>query len=378
MSQPRSEHSRAERNETIERLPRARLAPAGATGFDAARWVRWAAGIALALSAAWWLWSWRRPLPEPQVDKPDPPPSGQVAGLPETPSIQQRDRLLASLTERGNLFAPDRQLWEHERIAEAEEGNAESSEDATQKDGDDQASADEQDDDVATAAPRRGEQIDIDRLDITSKEDMTVAVRKKVEDLRLRGVYRSEQGPAALISDRKAKHRSRSRIYRPGETFDEGEWRVLAIDTEGDRVILRQADVNVELRMHEPIDGATIVSSEAEASDDQPAPIVQTASPEQVRRELTQAGVDEKEIDALLRLARGESDEPQVAQSPDEKDSEKTRGDDRAALSDAESIPDAPEGFSELLKMMASGDGPGGGDAEQPASSEGDGGEEKE
>jgi len=338
-----------------ERLPRARLAPAGPPGFSPVRWAGRAAGLALLLALAWWTWSWRQPLPEPQINAPDPPPSAEIALFPEPPSIEQRDQLLASLLEQGNLFAPDRQPWKRDRLAEADQ--TETNKPQSENSQADQTESDSPPtEDAPALAGKPGEPIDIDRIAITPKEKTSVAIRQEMEHLRLRGVYRTDAGPAALISDRRGKHRDRSHIYRPGEAFDEGRWRVLAIDIEQGRVILQRAGVNVQLQMHETLQGATVASASSGGNETRkPTPRVVQATPEDIRRELLEAGVEQSEIEALLQLAQRDSETTQSANKPDQ--AKKTA---RDALTDAASIPQAPEGFAELLKMMASGAGPGG------------------
>ncbi len=324
-------------------LPAARLRRAGVTGADASTWAMRAGAAALLFGVAVASWAMLRPLPSPKLDE-----STAVTRIPRNAaplvSLADRESLLADVAGAGNIFAPDREPW-RQAVAQRPGTSSETDPEDTASSEDDPATVAAN---LAAANAKPGAATSLTPFDaIPITESPPVAIQKDLKDLRLRGVYRTKSGPVALIGNVKDQNKNGAKPRRVGETFGEEEWAVLAIDDIGKRVILSRADLNVQLAMYTLAAEAAQVTTQANGSAIpvlKPSVIVMSMTPEQLRRELTEAGVSPAEIEELLALAAQE-DAPVVA----------------AATEDAapEAIPAAPDGLAELLKMMSTNSGPG-------------------
>jgi len=288
------------------RLPRRRLRPGGPDAGGAATWAARAGYAAAALGAGWLGLVVVSPLPTPNAEE-----APRLPALPSLPredaSLEQRQRILASLTSE-NVFRPDRTFWTRAPTAPT-------ADDATPPPS--VASAEEPtstDDAAPLAAESAGGTIDYDSIPIRALGQLSPAVNKKVRELILRGVYATQGEPVAMIGTVAEQATRGAAPRRVGDRFDDGAWRVLAIDAKRGRVILeRTGEVNVELRLYPddayepswPRGEVAAADSGPEASgavaEDEPADA--SARLEQIRRELESAGVDPEAIDETLTLA---------------------------------------------------------------------------
>jgi len=308
------------------------------------------------LGAAMWAWALWRPLPPPETEPVASPPRLD-ARTPRDATLDERERVLASLNRSGNVFAPDRQPWEEEASTVADaQSKAEENGGAESGPGSD---SDAMEDAVASApAPEPGEAIDIAQIEI--EEDPPPNLRKELENLLLRGVYATDRGAAALIGHRRSSNKLDSPAYRVGDLVGEGEaaWRVLAIDPVDGRVIVQREGVNLQLRLYPPVAGAPRAARRGRSAVQQPV-FVQRSSPEVVRRRLAEEGLSEEAIDELLaRAAAAPGETPSGETAPPA--GPENAGGSQTAEALTEGLPEAPPGFAELLKMMASGSAPGG------------------
>lgn len=335
------------RESTTSTLHRSRLARAGAAGASAPEWALRIGAAALVTGVAVASWSLLRPLPSPSID----PPSNVVdipRDLIERAPLAERERLLAQIADAGNIFAPDREPWTR-AVAQSPDDATADDDAPEEQESETAASAALSPAQLAAAATQTGRASEIPFEAIPVTEAPPAGIQKDLRDLRLRGVYRTSSGPVALIGNIRDENRNGAKPRRIGETFAEEEWTVLAIDDAGKRVILSRAGVNVQLAMYTLSAEAARVSTPTPAVAvpvTKPSVVVMTRTPDQLRRELAEAGVSPAEIEELLALAAKEQP-PAVAEAP-------------ADAPGTGAIPDAPEGLAELIKMMSTNSGPGG------------------
>jgi len=316
-----SDHAAASRR----RLPRARLAPVGGRGLAGV--VAWGAGCALVAGAGWLAWTALRPL---DLDA----PAGADISAPAVPpplparTLEARQRELDALAAAANLFAPNRAVWP----AFANE---------TEDDPDDAemqiASADVAGEpDAGAASP--GDPV----ASIPVEPEPPPAVAQRLKALTLMGIYGADDRLTAVIRDSTfSKVEGQTRHHRAGDIVGKEQWELLGVDADRDRVILRRAGVNVELRMY-PETLAT-----AAAADDAP-PVSAAPTPEDVRRDLEAAGVPADDIEELLRLAQ--SDDPLEGDPPVQADASDGANADRSS---SPGSPAMPAELSALLRSMA-------------------------
>jgi hypothetical protein len=322
-------------------------------------WASRAGYAAALLGAVFFAFSILNPLPDPSVeDAPTPPPSPALAW--DDASLEQRRDLLALLTE-DNMFHPDRAFWQatptDPALAEGEDAAPAEDENAPRRPGG--AASNSR---IATTVDP-GAPPDYDSIAVRALNEVTPAVANKVKELILRGVYEDEEGPVAMIGTASQQARRGSLPRRVGDRFDDDNWRVLAIDAEGGRVILeRTGEVNIELRLYpEMAYEASWPRAGAASTAQTPDAGIPTASAneradtaarlDEIRRQLEEAGVDQESIEETLSLAQdGELDD--------------ASGED-AALAEAGAAPDeqqaeerptrrGPSGVGPLLRLLSS------------------------
>ena len=307
-----------------------------AGGADAALRVATVAGALALLGATVWVSvAALRPLPEPDIAEP-PAPAAIAAPAYSPATVETRDRLLGSLADAGNIFAPDRMPWPAptNNIASSDAPDA-ASETSSPTSATRPESVSAMTGAVSTAPA-------YDSIPVTAAPP--TAIERDLKKLRLRGVYRDGSARVALITGAGATpNTNRAYPRRVGETFGEESWTVVAIDDTQPRVILSRAGVNVELAMRDLGDAIAGGSSRPAAA--QPAPpavVVHTRTIEQARADLLAAGLDPALVEDTLALSAD------------------------AAISDAaeparvpfiDTIPRASEEMMELLKMMSAGSG---------------------
>jgi hypothetical protein len=318
-------------------IARDRCTPGGLAGTDAMDWALRAALALLGVSAIWFVFVAVRPLAAGEAQTPPVIPA--IAAIHHTAApINERQSRLASLNSGGNIFASDRLQWP---IHQASATPTPDDPDATAGRG-------------TTRAPENGitSAGDIDRIELT--DNASAAVRKRLDQLKLRGVYVIGGKAAAMIGQ---KTNPGSEVYRVGDTLDDGEWRLVAIDDARDRVILSRSGQSFALNLYET-DAATGVATGATSGDTPgPRPAINAApaigeveigftSLDKVAAELREAGLPRDQINELLTLAleRPGTEASTVVSKPD------------AEKAKPVAIPPAmPPGMVQLFKAMAEG-----------------------
>lgn len=276
-----------------ETLPRERVALGGGGGTDAMGWFARIATLALVLAAGWLVFTATRPLAAPET--PEEIEIRAVRGVEfhETP-MERRVELLASVGAK-NWFDPNGEVWSFEDV-DARVADAEASEDPGESESAEQAPSVTQDPLVAEL---------IGTLHVTRVEDMPTDLVGAYRNLELRGIVGDRDGGlVAMISTVRSKSRPATRSFRPGETFiDEDfpdeEWRLVLIDRERDRVVLRRNETNVLLRLYKaPATVARGTETPEEGADSEIG-----LSKEEIASQLRAAGYSEEEIAELLLLA---------------------------------------------------------------------------
>lgn len=331
----------ASRRADTGRSATSRLRPAGRNTNRAVLWATRLSCAALVGAGAWMLLSLLRPLPTASAPPPLSPPT---IPTPQTASMDlaAREALLSRLHNQGNIFAPDRQPWPLKDSATASSPGEIATAHPVAS-----ASAPSAKPAPKSTAPPRYEDIEI-------VEKPPVGIEKDLKDLRLRGVYRTEAGAVALIGTIRQKNAFQTFPRRIGDSFDDGNWTVVAIDEVGMRVILSRIGVNVELKMFGPLEGSAAVVKAKPAvipgRMPNPSVVVYTKTPEQLRAELMEAGFLQEEIAELVRLM--EEAEPDAPAAVAQSKSAPARG------IPLDSTPPIQPELAELLRMMSSGVGP--------------------
>ena len=163
------------------KLDGARLSRAGAAGGSRSATALRVSLILVVGAGAWLAWSAFRPLPEVEAPAKADIPAPIEVDLPVHDAAQST-RAVARLGER-NRFAPEGTPWV--ALANSETGEGE---------GVGQTSDGEQPAETIAALP-----IPESRITITPDADVPDDVRGALGNLELRGVYRSEGGPVAMI-----------------------------------------------------------------------------------------------------------------------------------------------------------------------------------
>jgi hypothetical protein len=321
-------------------LPRWRTARPGRPASGMAVWAGRAPAIALLCGIALVAGAVVAPLAHPPVPDPITPPQAPRITLGRM-SVADRERALASLTAR-NLFSVDGRFWTAPEPTIADE----------------QAGSD------GVPGPAGGAPVALPvgapPLVLTNAAEMPPDIKAAFENLRLIGVRSGSAGvPVALIA--LVTNLTAIREHAVGsefidEKFAQAAWRIVGIDTARDRVELERAGKRVSLALYpaEPIPVPR--APEATAPDGAPATgvAVVSATPDQVARELREAGVTDAEIAELLRLMKEDPAAFAAAQaaSADAKAAEKA---------------DEPEGLGAVLELMRSASEKKKGDAPPPA-----------
>jgi hypothetical protein len=133
-------------------------------------------------------------------------------------------------------------------------------------------------------------------------------VKRALEGLELKQIHTTRGGElVARIGFVQSPTREITRSFRAGDEFKDdaspqAPWRLLAIDAETDRVLLRRSGHTLALRLFGEASG---LSPQPEVSAAPAVPgelIVVTRSREDVARDLREAKVSEEEIAALMAL----------------------------------------------------------------------------
>lgn len=357
MSQPRDASSDVAADDL-----RAALAPAGAPGLRLERWALVGSVGMLAIAAGALIWRIVAPLPAPaRTLAPSVPPiiaAAPGAALPgAAASVEARRALLDALTGAGNVFAPDRRPWPEPAPAAREGGQG--------------AAAITLGAEPAEPPPVRDDRggLDLSAIKLTPvSNQLPPALFKEASAMRLEvlfgAVASSVEQPSLGAAIRRGEAHG---VYHEGDEIpgESDAWRLLAIDLDNERVILTRQGYNVELRLRSRGEAAVVAAAPGSADsartdaggDARSAPTVSRAAPEAVRAALQAAGLEDWEIEAVLRLAQRpearDAAKP-VAQAPA---SSEGPGDGETA-SPAAKPPVVPGDIAALIRMMATGQAP--------------------
>jgi len=247
-------------------------------------WALRGALVLLAGAAVWFVVAIVRPMPT--GGEPTTPPIPALTAIPEhAASIDDRQRRLSSLNAGGNIFAGDRRNWPIE-IA-ADDGPGETIELTTVRGNPD------------AMTPIEVGSTDIDQIELAV--NVSAAIRKRLEQLKLRGVFAIGDRKTAMIGQ---KTNTASEAYREGDTFDDGEWRVVAIDVERDRVILSRSGQNFELKLYDTGAVAAAPRASINATNTPGEVEIGFTSLDKVAGELRDAGMPREQINELIALAQ--------------------------------------------------------------------------
>lgn len=310
-----------------------RCTPGGVAGADAMDWSLRAALALLGVSAIWFVFVAVRPLPTGEAQATPTIPA--IAAIRNAPApIDERQSRLASLNSGGNIFATDRRNWPVHLVnapATADDPGASTGRGTTQA--------------PATGITSAG---DIDSIELT--DNASAAVKKRLDQLKLRGVFVIGGKAAVMIGQ---KTNPGSEVYRVGDTLDDGEWRLVAIDDDRDRVILSRSGQNFALNLYDTGTATGDTASPRSAINATPATgevEIDFTSLDKVAAELREAGLPGDQINELLTLAM---DQPGAEASPVEP---KPNADPNADKAKPVAIPPAmPPGMVQLFKAMAEG-----------------------
>ena len=357
MSEPQHKHRDAT---SLDALSQARP---GAPGLRLQRAAMGASLAFVGVASAVLLWQFVRPIPhpapglepvQPTIAAVDPP-----GVLTSAQSMADRRDTLAALADAGNIFAPDRKPWPTSATAA---GDSEKNQTTTVILGG-----------GASASQPPPERDDSGRLDLSQviltpvTNKLPPALFREASAMRVEIIFgavmptpeQSQLGAVVRVG-------KIAQVVREGGTITtEGDgWFVFAIDPYSDRVIVSRDGYNVELRLHDAINAPLIAGV---STAQRPSPLlgvqahriaVANVTADQVRAELTAAGLAPWEIDTVLRLAQRE-DEPKktddIANVARKESASKTDGEARPAGSP----PAVPTDIAALLKMMATGHAPG-------------------
>lgn len=334
------------------RLPRTRLIPVGGRG--AVGVAAWIAGAGAALSGAWLLYNALRPFdgagaPEARTVEIAPLPA------PSERDLEARQRELNTLIAAANLFDPDRRRWPEPANAAQTDAPDDDQERVITSAPDEPGAAQQ----ASAGAPpsSSGAAGDDPTASIPITESPPAALTQRLKALTLVAIYGADGRYTAVIRDSTLPAaEGQTRHHRPGDTVGAEQWELLAVDPRRDRVILRRAGANLELRMYPE---TVALAPPEDPQDPKPtgaSPAQETLTPDEVRRGLADAGVPEKDIAELLRLAL--SDEPLDADPDAGADAPLAAGEQRPAASpapsgDADAGPTMPAELSALLRAMA-------------------------
>ncbi len=274
-------------------LPRSRFAPLGAEGPTPLVWAARAALALLAVGGALFLFMLVRPLPSPGSATgalPEAVPAPNLAPAP----VERRQEVLASLTG-DNPFSPDRLAWTPMQRPGGDPG---STPEGSQGAGGETAVA------RAPADPDPGRPTSIDGIPITKPEDLEQTLQNAYRNIELRGIRSSSSGAdIAMISFVQSPTRDRSTRFAMGEefvddAFPKNPWRVLFIDAERDRVVLRREGKNMVVPLFRTVAAAPEPEEAAAEPDSAEATVAQKR--QQIIDDLKAAGVPPKEIALLL------------------------------------------------------------------------------
>lgn len=303
-------------------VDRSRLARPGRPAAGAER----AAGLVplalLLVSLLVLAWSAIRPLPRAGVGADDIGP--EVPRVPEIPGrdgdMARRSDVLARLGA-DNIFAHRRRAWPS--MSEVADGA-----------GTDSSGAGSPGNVVANPG-----------------HDVPPDIRPALDNILLKGVFDSRGTPGILISFIQGDEPGKHHTHRVGDQFVDKAfptpaWKVVAIQPDFRRAVLSRGGRQVELRMFRNL------PSLAQAAVQRPEPVVVTQSLDEIAAKLREAKIPEDQIARLLARMDTESAPAPVAAAP-EAGGAGTPSSDGVDAS-------APTGLEEILRLMASGQPPGG------------------
>jgi len=228
------------------RLPRARLTPVGGRG--AVGVAAWIAGAGAALSGAWLLYNALRPFDgagasDARTVEIAPP----IA--PSQRDLEARQRELDALIAAANLFDPDRRRWP-EPANTAQTDPAEDDQERLITSAPDDAGAAQPAQASAPAASNAAAGDD-PAASIPITESPPASLTQRLKALTLVAIYGADGRYTAVIRDSTLPvAQGQTRHHRPGDIVGAEQWELLAVDPRRDRVILRRAGANLELRMY--------------------------------------------------------------------------------------------------------------------------------
>ncbi|MDX2115427.1 MAG: hypothetical protein SFZ24_07370 [Planctomycetota bacterium] len=280
-------------DQSWQTIPRARRAPAGVRGADAATWGMRAATALLIVAAGLFVFTLVRPLPGGA------PPS--AVEIPEPREIRadavdmqaRRERL--ALLGTDNAFDARRENW---TVPTAPDGPSSAGAGSTGAAGS-----------TAPPIPVPGTSIVV-----THRDALPNDVKEALAGLALRGVYVSPRREAVAMISRvhSGPNPLKSEPFRIGDSFTDdkypqAEWKVVEIDVPGGSVILGRGGVNAALQMYPAGGAATFASSASSpavaAQGDEALPQIVSRTADEAAADLRTAGVAEDLVRRLLRLA---------------------------------------------------------------------------
>jgi hypothetical protein len=325
-------------------LPRSRFAPLGVEGATPLIWAGRVSVVLLGVAAVYLLVALARPLPAPGAPGgalPEPAPAPGLAPAP----VEQREARLASLTD-DNPFSRDREAWASAELARGP-GEGDGPGDAAGETAGAPEVAERPDDDRGPTS--------IDGIPITDPEDVEQTLQAAYKNLELRGIVSTAAGShAAMLSFVQSRERDRSTRFLLGEEFVDDShpshpWRVLFIDAERDRVVLRREGRNLVVPLFR-----TVIVAEPEPAPEAEAELTPEQDMAERRRrtieDLRAAGVPPREIALILAAL----DEELARLAEEERAAVAAATEDPRSLEDHRETLEQAGGLESIMKLMES------------------------
>jgi hypothetical protein len=278
----------------------------------------------MALVVAAVVWPLEKPSESPALE-----PLRVMRITPGRLTVADRERALASLTAK-NPFSADGRFWA------APPGDI--------ADGDGAPDGDAPGGSGPGGAPANPANLPVPAV-LANAAEMPADIRPAFENLRLIGVRSGADAEPiaiiALVSNLQVVREHAVGSEFVDDKFAQTSWRIVGIDIARDRVVLERSGKRVSLALYpaEPIPVAAAPEAAAPEASAATAPQVVGATPDEVARELREAGITDAEIAELMRLM--EQDPAAFAAA-------------RAAADTRAGKKDEPEGLGAVLELMRS------------------------
>lgn len=303
--------------------------------------VTWSVRAALALAVigvGLAAWSLIRPLPSgASAESIEPLPS--LSSVDRRSDRAARSRRLAELSSR-NLFSLDGLPWSDPVEPEVADATGESA---------GAGAAETPKAPTVVERPSSADRGPPSYHSIVVSQDVRPDIGVKLKKMSLRGIYAMNGDARAIIENRNVmddQQRPEVGRYRVDDRFGaEDGWRLLAIDTEGYRVIVSTAGYNVELALFDNRIRPPVTRDVATAPGG-PIVGVERKTEAVVRAELFESGVGAAEINELMELAsKPPREQPPLRRRPKRPPSEDaTEEDDESGMS----------GLGAILRLLQS------------------------